>query len=103
MSSGLSTEIRVLSLKVKTSTIGCRVGSEELNASNCRVVKEQQITVNMVALRRFEMLITATYMMSYRKKKSLLMCTCVKTTGREIFRTLRSAMNILIIIEIYYK
>jgi hypothetical protein len=41
MSSGLSTEIRVLLLRVKISRIGCCVVSEELNASNCRVVKEE--------------------------------------------------------------
>lgn len=68
MSSGLSKKIRIRLLRVKTCRISYRVVSEEHNSSNCRVVKEEQITVNMAALRRFEMLIRATDMTSYCRK-----------------------------------
>ena len=74
MSSGLSTEIRVLLSKLKSSRLECRVDMktypklvEEFKASpSCSVVGEQQISVNMAAFRHFEMLIRATDMMCYR-------------------------------------
>jgi hypothetical protein len=93
--------------RVKTSRIGYRVGSEELNASNCRVVKKQWITVNMAALRRFEMLIRATEMMSYRRKipTNVYLCENHRTENIQSTALWNEGETIMILlrIEIQYQ